>query len=269
MNIIRIRSIVAVVIAGLLFSCTKENVVGSAGPQGPNGPNGDSTISGTVFGKVELVDSLGNTLADNGNATILFENASPQVSVVSNTAGFFTSPVMSSGIYNLSISKPGFGTMRMIHFQHTGGQNASQTGLISLGARQSSWFDIKNLKVDTILQNGFHYMYITITLAHPQTLPTPEVVVYFSHAPGAGNTSNDYTLRTNFYQQDDSTLAYSPFDNDLTQFTDKFNNTNYVYMAAAIDNPAMFSYTDSLGNHVYPAVGNLSNEVKVYNNLKN
>jgi hypothetical protein len=265
----RIRLLTVVIIICYFFSCSKENVVGSAGPQGPNGPNGDSTISGTIFGKVVLYDSLGNPLTDNSGATILFENSLPQISANSNTAGFFTTPIMSSGVYNISISKTGFGTMKMLHFQHTGGGNTTQAGLIPLGQRQSAWFDIKNLQVDTINSNGFRYMYVTITLAHPQKIFAPEVVMYFSHAPGAGNTSNDYTFRTNFFQQDDSTLVYSPLDVDLTEFTNKFDGTNYVYMSAAIDNPKIFTYTDSLGNNVYPATGNLSNEVKVYNILKN
>ena len=159
--------------------------------------------------------------------------------------------------------------MRLLHFQNTGGQNSSQTGLIALGEKQSSWFDIKNLQVDTASENGSHYMVITLTLAHPQKLPTPQVVVYFSHAPGAGNGSNDYVYRTNFYQQNDSTLIFSPFDVGITEVTDKFNGTDYLYITAAIDNPKIFTYTDSLGNQVYPAAGNPSNEVKVYNNLKN
>ncbi|HTB25190.1 MAG TPA: carboxypeptidase-like regulatory domain-containing protein [Puia sp.] len=269
MPAIRTPSIFWIIIICFLFSCSKENVVGPAGPQGSTGPNGGSTISGTVFGKVELYDSLGNALSDNSGATILFVNTFPQISVVSSADGSFTSPVISAGIYDLSISKAGFGTMKMLHFQHTGGLNPTQAGLIPLGAKQSSWFDIKNLDVQTVMYSGFHYMYFTITLLHPQTIPVPQVVVYFSHAPGAGNASNDYTYRTNFYQQDDTTLVFSPFDVDLTQFTDKFNNTNDVYIAAALDNPKIFTYTDSLGNKVYPSTGNLSNEVKVFNNLKN
>lgn len=269
MPAIRFRPLLLIFIHCLLFSCTKTNVAGPAGPQGPDGSDGSPVISGTVFGKVALYDSLGNALSDNSGATVLFENTSPQISLTTNPDGSFTSPVLSSGIYNLAISKAGFGTMELIHFQHTGGQNPGQTGLIALGTRQSSWFDIKNLQVDTVNTNGSHYMSLTITLAHPQILPTPEVVIYFSHAPGAGNTSNDYTFRTDFFQQNDSTVTYSSFDNDLTQFTNQFNNTNYVYISAAIDNPMLFTYTDSAGNHVYPATGNLSNEVKVYNNLKN
>ncbi|HCL84101.1 MAG TPA: hypothetical protein DIC22_09000 [Chitinophagaceae bacterium] len=269
MRIIPVRALLVMYIFGFLFSCTKTNVVGAAGPQGPNGTDGISTITGTISGKVELYDSLGKAITDNSGATVLFENTSPQISVTTQADGSFTTPLMSSGFYNISISKGGFGTMKLLRFQNTGGVNPGQTGLITLGKMQSSWFDIKNLQVDTVFSYGFHYMYFTITLAHPQTLPAAEVVVYFSHAPGAGNLSNDYTYRTNFFQQNDSTLVFSPFDVDMTQFTDQFNNTNDVYIAAAIDNPMLFTYTDSAGNKVYPATGNLSNEVKVFNNLKN
>jgi hypothetical protein len=268
MLIIRTRAILMVFILSILFSCKKTTVEGSAGPQGPNGTNGNSTITGTVLGKVSLYDSLGKAVTDNSGATILFENTNPQISITSAADGSFTSPVLSSGIYNASISKPGYGTMKLNHFQHTGGENPSQTGLIEMGQQPSALLDIKNLRVDTVTENTFHYMYITLTLAHPRNLPNTWVVVYFSHAPGAGNQHNDYTYRQLFYQQNDSTIVYSPFDADLTQFSDQFNNTNDVYISAAIDNPKIFTYTDSVGNQVYPATGKLSNEVKVYNNLK-
>jgi hypothetical protein len=269
MLIFRSRAIPLVFILSILFSCKKTTVEGPAGPPGANGTNGNSTIVGTVYGKVALFDSLGKAVADNSGATILFENTSPQISVISATDGSFTSPVLSSGIYNISFSKSGYGTMKLIHFQHTGGGNSSQTGIIEMGKKQSSWFDIKNLKVDTGTDNGWHFMILTVTLTHPQTLPYTQGIMYFSHAPGVGNGSNDYTYRNVFYRVDDSTMSYQSFDQDLTQFSDQFSNINYVYVSVALDNPKLFTYTDSAGNAVYPATGNLSNEVKVYNNLKN
>jgi hypothetical protein len=157
----------------------------------------------------------------------------------------------------------------MLHFQHTGGVNPTQAGVTMLGKKPSSWFDIKTLKVDTGTENGSRYMELTITLVHPQKLRYLWAVMYFRHIPGAGNANNDYTFRSYFYPLDDSTLVYQRFDYDMTEYTDQFNNTNDVYITVAVDNQKEFTYTDSLGNKVYPATGNLSNEVKVYNNLKN
>jgi hypothetical protein len=266
--LIRRSRVVLTLFIIILFSCTKTMVQGPAGPPGTNGANGDSTISSTIYGRVALFDSLGNALTDNSGATILFENTNPQVSLTSATDGSFTSPVISSGIYNISFSKPGFGTMRLIHFKNTGGINSSQTGLVEVGQKQSSWFDIKNLEVDTSSQYGNH-MDLTISLAHPQKLNYAQGVIYFSHATGVGNGSNDYTYRTVFYKVDDFTMSYQDFDQDLSEFSNQFNNSDYVYITVALDNPKLFMYTDSAGNAIYPATGNLSNEVKVYNNLKN
>jgi hypothetical protein len=270
MLIFRSRTISLVFIISILFSCKKTTVEGPAGPPGPDGSNGNSTITGTVYGKVALFDSLGKAVTDNSGVTILFENTNPQISVTSAVDGSFTSPELSSGTYNLSFSKSGYGTMKLFHFQHTGGVNSSQTGIIEMGKKQSSWFDIKNLKVDTGTGNGgYRYMVMTISLTHPQTLPWSQGIMYFSHAPGVGNQSNDYAYRNVFYRVDDSTMIFQDFGQDLTQYTDQFLNTDYVYVAVALDNPKLFTYTDSTGNDVYPATGNLSNEVKVYNNLKN
>jgi hypothetical protein len=254
-------------LACLIFSqCKKEDVAGPAGPAGPDGPNGVSAITGIVHGRVILYDSLGKPLTDNSGVSV---SVDPAVSILTQTDGFFTSSAMSAGTYNLSVSKTGYGTMKIYHFQNTGGVNASETGNIQVGAIQSSWFDIKTLQVDTASQNGSNYMNITITLVHPQHIsPAAEIVLFLSHTPGAGNSNNELAFRSNYYQQDDSTLLYSYFDVSLAEYSDNLYNATYLYMAAAIDNPAIFNYIDESGNTVFPCIGHLSNEVKVYNNLK-
>jgi hypothetical protein len=263
------RQTLSIAIILFFISCTKQNVPGNAGPQGPNGMDGSSTITGKIYGKVQLFDTLGNAIAENNAATITFENTNPSVLLTTVTDASYTSPDMPAGFYNIDIAQTGYGTMRLFHYQHTGGVNETQMGIIGLGQKRSSWTDIKRLTVDTVTAYGGHYMVFTLILAHPQTLPFPWVVMFFSHSPGAGNSKNDYTYRTDFYQQDDSTLIFSPFDQDLTEYTNEFNGTDYVYISAAVDNSKIFTYIDSTGNAVYPAIGNLSNEVKVYNNLKN
>jgi hypothetical protein len=269
MPLLSSRQFPMIVLALLFFSCTKQNVSGPAGPPGPNGQNGSASVAGKIFGKVQLYDTLGNAISENSSANVTFENANPAVVLTTAADASFTSPDMPAGFYNIDIQQTGFGTMKLFRYQHTGGINETQMGIINLGQKRSSWTDIKRLQVDTVSAYGGHYMVFTLILAHPQTLPFPWVVLYFNHLPGAGNTSNDYTYRTDFYQQDDSTLIFSPFDQDLTEYTNEFNGTDNVYIAAAIDNNRVFTYTDSSENVVYPAIGNLSNEVKVYNNLKN
>jgi hypothetical protein len=251
-----------------ILSCTKVYIGGPAGAQGPPGPPGDTSVAGTIYGKVFLYDSLGNPAPDNSGASVVFDNSSPQISLTTQADGSFSAPGMAAGVYDITVSKSGYGSMKIFHFEHTGGPNASQTGRIELGGRLSSSYNIRKLQVDTMSYNQFHEMIITITLAHPQSLANAEVLLYISHAPGVGNNSNDYVFRASYFQTNDSTLIFSPFDVSVSQYSDKLNGIDFLYMAAAIDNPRLFSYEDGNGNAVYPAAGQLSNEVKVYNNLK-
>ena len=264
------KSCLPAVLTLFLFSisCKKEDITGATGPQGPPGKAGDSTLSGPVYGKVALYDTLGNSIPDNSGVSVLFENSSPLINLSTAADGSFSAPNVPAGNYNITASRTGFGSMKLFQFRHSGGINTSQTGMIVMGQQMSSWMDIENLAVDTGTAYGSHYMEFTITLAHPQVYPKSQVLIYFSHTPGAGNSSNDYVYRGYFFQRDNSTLTLH-YDYSLSFYTDKFDRLDDVYISAAIDNPKLFSYTDSVGNTVYPAAGHLSNEVKVYNNLKN
>lgn len=268
MLFIRLRVWLALSAFLSIFSCTKEYIGGPAGAQGPPGPSGDTTASGTIYGRVFLYDSLGNPVQDNSGVSVVFNNSSPQISLTTQADGSFSVPGAPAGVYNITASKSGYGTMKLFQFEHTGGPNASQTGRIELGRQMSSSYNIRKLQLDTMSYNQFHEMIITITLAHPQSLPNAEVLLYISHCTGVGNNSNDYVFRAGYFQTNDSTLVFSPFDVPLSQYSDKLNGIDFLYMAAAIDNPRLFTYDDGKGNTVYPAAGLLSNEVKVYNNLK-
>ena len=250
-----------------MFACSKVNVAGPQGPPGADGVPGNSILTGTISGKILLYDSLGNPVSDNSGATISVDSTSPLLQSVSASDGRFSIPSVKAGDYDLTTSKQGYGSMHIFNFLNAGGSNPSQTGNIELGQQVSSNLDIKNLTVDTSSYGSFHFMVVTITLAHLQKTSNP-VLLYISHASGVSNQSNDYVFRTNYFQQNDSTLIFSPLDIVPSYYSDKLYQIDYLYMTAAIDNPRLFTYTDEMGNTVYPSAGKLSNEVKVYNVLK-
>ena len=103
-----------------------------------------------MHGKVMLYDTLGKALTNLSGTTVTVDGTVPSISLTTDQDGSFNSPPFPSGIYNLTASKPGYGTMRIIQFRNAGGVNASETGMIELGAKQSSWFDIKKLEADTV-----------------------------------------------------------------------------------------------------------------------
>ncbi|MFI5155437.1 MAG: carboxypeptidase-like regulatory domain-containing protein [Chitinophagales bacterium] len=250
------------------FSCKKETVEGPAGPQGPPGISGtSSTLVGTISGRVILYDSVGDPLTDNSGATISLDYTNPVEQGTSNSDGIFSVANVVAGNYDLSISKTGYGSMHILNFLHPGGMNPSHTGNIELGQKISSRLDIKKLSFDTASYNYFHFYNITVILERPQKTLGP-VVLYFNSLPGVMKETSEYSFRAGFFQQDDSTLVYSQFQLPASNFLDKVLGQDYFYATAAIDNPRLISYTDSLGYLIYPCTGNLSNEVKVYNNLK-
>jgi len=250
------------------FSCKKETVEGPTGPQGPPGISGtSSTLSGTISGRVILYDSAGNPVNDNSGATVSLDYTNPVEQGTSNSDGIFSINNVVAGNYDLSISKSGFGTMHILNFLHPGGMNPSHTGNIELGQEISSNLDIKKFSMDTASYNYFRFINIIVTLVHPQKTIDP-VVMYFSSVPGVTKDASEYSYRAGFFQQDDSTLVFSQFQIPGSNFLDKILGQDYFYAAAAIDNPHLINYTDSLGYLIYPCTGNLSNEVKVYNNLK-
>jgi hypothetical protein len=250
-----------------MYACSKVDVAGPQGPPGADGVAGSSNLTGSISGKIRLYDSLGNPVSDNSGATISLDSTSPLIQASSAGDGNFSLNSVKAGNYNLTASKQGYGAMHIFNFQNTGGVNPSQTGNIEMGQQVSSNLDIRNLSVDTSSYGSYHFMVVTITLAHPQKTSNP-VLLYISHASGVGNQSNDYVFRSNYFQQNDSTLILSPLDISPSYYSDNLYRIDYLYMAAAFDNPHVFTYTDEMGNTVYPSAGKLSNEVKVYNIFK-
>jgi len=251
-----------------LHSCHKKDIVGPQGPQGPPGPAGTSSVlKGDIQGKVLLYDISGQIMADNSGATVSLEETSPLLQAVSATNGSFTIPSVHEGYFNLSVQKQGYGSMRYFNFANSGTVSASQTGPLELGQQMPAQYDIKQLKVDTgTFSNGQGYLTFTVILAHSQKVTNP-VIIYFNDSTGVGNFKNKSAIWAGFFQQDDTTLVYSPYDNKLSDASDKLSRADYIYLSVAIDNAKHLSYKDENGNQVYPDAGKPSPEVIVNNVL--
>jgi len=252
-----------------IFSCTKTvDVVGPQGSQGPQGSNGNSAAApvGDMQGRIQLYDEQGNLLNDNSGTLITLEQTSPLLQATSTIDGSFTLQSVHAGNYNLRIEKAGYGTMRFLNVENAGGSPATKLGLLKTGQQLTSQYDIKNLIVDTAVSpnNGLS---ITIILAHPQKITNP-VLLYFNDSSNVNANNNEYIFRSLFYQQDDTTLTYSVFDNLLSIYSDKLASASYLYMTASFDNVEPLSYINETGMQIIPCEGNLSNVAKVRNVLK-
>ena len=109
----------------MLQSCKKE--AGPAGPQGPAGP----ILSGNLFGFVDLLDQYGNKIIV-GNDGIQVTLDGTGKSTYTNSNGKYQFDSLATGVYNLTFSKAGFGTMRLLTQQFIGGGDVDRDTKMSI-----------------------------------------------------------------------------------------------------------------------------------------
>lgn len=245
-----------------LLSCHKKNIVGPEGPQGSQGQAGESSIAlGNIQGQIVLYDIFGQPLPNDSGAIVSLENTSPLLQATSAIDGSFTIPSVHEGSYNISVQKPGYGSMLYFNFANSGTEPPSETGILSLGQQMPSQYDIKQLKFDT----GGYYPTFTAILAHPQQVSNP-VILFFNDSTGVGNSKNKYASWWSFYQQDDTTLICD-FTLNLADASAALSQANYLYVSAAVDNAKDPTYKDENGNQVYPDIAMPSPELIINNVL--
>lgn len=119
--------VVALITISLLViqSCKKD--AGSIGPQGPAGP----VLTGNLFGFVDLLDQYGNKLITH-NDSILVSLDGTGKTCMTDANGKYRFDSLNTGIYNLTFSKPGYGNMRLLTQQFTGGGDVDRDTKMSI-----------------------------------------------------------------------------------------------------------------------------------------
>lgn len=95
-------------------SCKKE--AGPAGPQGPAGP----ILTGNLFGFVDLLDQYGTKIITHNDSVLVSLDGTGKT-CLTDVNGKYHFDSLTTGIYNLTFSKTGYGTMRLLTQQFTGG----------------------------------------------------------------------------------------------------------------------------------------------------
>lgn len=258
---------------GILFlyfiSCSKVNVTG---PQGTTGPPGDTVNAskGDVQGYVALYDVYGNPLSVDSGATVSIDHSSPAQQTVSGLDGSFTFTSLPSGNYNLTVSKSGFGTMRLIGFQNAGTATPTYTPQIKTAAIPPYTFGSGS--ADTLSEPGGpgypRQQEIKATLkvhaTDPAILQFP-VMFYLFDSASVSPTHFLYQNYQSYSRLNDSTVSLAI---QKIYSIARLDNAPYLYVAFAIDNPLSLSYTDENGIIIHPCVGSVSQVFKVFNNLK-
>ncbi len=117
-NIITATFILGCSLIGLQ-SCTKEGAQGPTGNQGPIGAAGPA-LKGTLAGYVLLFDQYGSRLLTSmANVMVTIDNIHD--TTYTDSTGKYEFQNLSTGLYNLTYQKTGFGTNSVFSQQFTGG----------------------------------------------------------------------------------------------------------------------------------------------------
>lgn len=99
-------------------------LIGCKGDTGPAGPAGSAgfSLSGRLYGYVNLYDYNGNPIENKSSVTVAAEEAG--IVAMTDSLGRFILNGLTTGIYTISFSKPGYGVYRERGVQFVGGGDA-------------------------------------------------------------------------------------------------------------------------------------------------
>ncbi len=132
----RTAVIAVFVVCGLLFSCTKDNLV----------PN----LEGSLVGYVYTFDEFAVQLKDRSDVAVTALGLNHYTTCYTDEAGRFEFTELPTGTYELVIHKPGFGTLRQEGIKHLGGMPTT-LGLSFSPATNSEAFFIYQLPKTEII----------------------------------------------------------------------------------------------------------------------
>lgn len=161
--------------------------IGETGEQGPEGP----ALSGRWVGHMYLIGSNGSLQSDHSGVTVTISgpvslasgSSFSPVSVQTDSAGKFVVPDMETGLYTLSFSKEGYGTLYYYNQAFTGGGDQSWSAYAGLplatGMTQVPDFEI--------LEVGFEYpyggRYISLSVTTNAQNQYRSLMVFWSTSP--------------------------------------------------------------------------------------
>lgn len=232
-------------ILAILAGCSKD-----PGPQGPQGTqgNGGPSLSGNLAGYVSLYDQYGSKLLIGGDS-VLVTIASSSDSTYTDSTGKYQFNNLTTGVYDLTFSKAGYGGSKINSQQFTGGG--------TLYVRDEKLSQIANFNVI-----GMHDSLNTTDLLITDSVAAADaklrsVVVYIGTTPAVSADPANFvnTVFKNIAANAVSAVIDIPLS-DLTNLG--FTSGQTVYFATygiASNYSAASSYEDfTTGRNVFTAI---------------
>ena len=218
------------------------------GPAGIDGP----WVTGTLQGTIDVTNEFGRDMEDKSGFTVKVENTS--LSATTDQDGYWRIDSLHTGTYDISCSKQGFVTNRIVAYSFIGG------GTTTLGSYYSRMFPASTTGIEDLTLQIQEQDMITIR-ARIYPVPNQEqprmISLFLYHTT---DVSHDHYLYTDYftpYYRDVDENGYFTYDLDtwyLLQDIYVDNISNYYVKAYGISRYD-YGYPDiNTGLYVYPSL---------------
>ncbi|MGZ4037983.1 MAG: carboxypeptidase regulatory-like domain-containing protein, partial [Bacteroidia bacterium] len=233
-----------------ITSCKKGDT-GPAGAQGAQG-NAGPVLTGNLKGYINHFDLSGAKISTGLAGDSVFIDNTTQTAVT-DASGMFSFSGLSTGVYNLTVKRAGYGWTKIQSVQFTGGGDLYRNGNISnIPTTNANTF----MAYDTTI-SGVNYVRVRGTI--PATTYIQTLAVFVGN-PGNSTVNSSSTNQTSVYMINIAVNATTYSKNIPTAelYDLGYASGNTVYMAAYTigGNANASSYVDETNDKtVYTAIG--------------
>ena len=218
------------------------------GPAGIDGP----WVTGTLQGTIDVTDEFGRDIEDKSGFTVKVENTS--LSATTDQDGYWRIDSLQTGTYDISCSKQGFVTSRVVAYSFIGG------GTATLGTNYPRIFPVSTTEIGNLTLEMQEQDVITVR-ARIYPLPNQEqprmIRLFLYHT---SEVSHDRYLYTDYlapYYRDVDANGFFTYDIPTWYFSRDFDvdNISTYYGKAYGMSWYDFGYPDiHTGLYVYPSL---------------
>lgn len=186
--------LVAALAVSIFSSCSKEGPAGPAGTKGDKGDKGDTGPAGPAFqatysGQVQLYDQYNARIFSGlSGVTVSIDGTTRTTTTDANGDYVFTK--LNSGLYNLTYTKTGYGTFKMIT-QIVGGADSLLWGR-NVRMSQLPNFNALTVTADTATISGAKYMSVKGTITADKTARARQLMVYVGKTASVTSAPANY-----------------------------------------------------------------------------
>lgn len=230
-------------VLSMLVSSCKKPANGPEGPAGPQGGNGPA-LTGNLKGYINHYDLSGaKVITDLANDSVYIDGTGK--STVTDANGLYTFPGISTGVYNITVKKPGstYGYTKIQNIEFAGNGDTYRNAAMSATPSNS----VSTIMAYDTTISAINYVRIRGTVP---SAPRVQSIIVFVNTPG--NTTVSSSVNSSYYvfnvAPNSTTYSKNISTSDLYDLGFASGNTSYfaAYMVGGNTNAS--SYLDFTTN---------------------